>query len=809
MKKLFPLPLPKDFDSVAYKICNPTLATLTDIECELHYLREGRNNGLKYLVDVNPRRKREEKQLELIATLDKELPKDFNLNAYKKHNPDIADKPDLWLIRHFLLHGQREGRIHYEVDYSLLPEDFDCSEYRRLNPDIKTYTDEKLKSHYVTFGIRESRDYKLNLPADYQREIYRFFNADLSKLDDIQLDKHFLKYAKIENRRYTDTLFDLEYFKQRYGETFNYKNYTENVKLIKSQKVEDIINESPSNLVDIALINHESTIQGATHYLYSLLEYIKENDSNINIQVFEPNYEQSLFDKYGVYTKYVYHQDPTILFHLIKKSGTKTVLVNCINVIVEKIRTALLEEGIRIIDHSHEIKKHYSVVNSEPPAYVVSKRISKQWNNIPSVQPPFLNKQTIQQLEETDSVLVLENEYGQADLSKVTIGMCGTLSLRKNYLLFKDLAKLFPQKNFLWIGGTSCEEFKNIQNLYHIPNTPNPFGYYKILDYFFLTSIEDPCPYVVLENLYLNNKVIVFRENIFTNHSCKELKDLYIECPGYISLRRAQNAIEKHTINKKELTNANGKNYVLSNFTKPQASYIKDLRTIKQPNRRRFKTYDPSAPLIYLHLYKTAGTSVNQIFQTWYGGKFIKHKDGSNTDKRDISCTSENIKKYNISGPLFFGHFNHDGMFEWPSECTQFITMLRDPFDLQVSAFYYAKKNGLPLHVDNVEEYVLTSDFHYSFTNIFTKEKITLNNYKEIIAKYFIAIGSLKNYEKSIKNFALQLGKPFDSSFLEIRKNVSADSKNYFVPNHLRSLHEEVYALEHTIYKYINETYEY
>lgn len=41
----------------------------------------------------------------------------------------------------------------------------------------------------------------------------------------------------------------------------------------------------------------------------------------------------------------------------------------------------------------------------------------------------------------------------------------------------------------------------------------NPYPLYKQFDLFLLSSREDPCPLVVLENMYLGNPVVCFRES--------------------------------------------------------------------------------------------------------------------------------------------------------------------------------------------------------------------------------------------------------------------------------------------------------
>ena len=63
------------------------------------------------------------------------------------------------------------------------------------------------------------------------------------------------------------------------------------------------------------------------------------------------------------------------------------------------------------------------------------------------------------------------------DTNKITIGMCGSMCERKNYKLFIEVSKHFPNYNFLWIGDTQ-NIFDNYQNIFHIKSTHNPKAQY-------------------------------------------------------------------------------------------------------------------------------------------------------------------------------------------------------------------------------------------------------------------------------------------------------------------------------------------
>jgi hypothetical protein len=225
------------------------------------------------------------------------------------------------------------------------------------------------------------------------------------------------------------------------------------------------------------------------------------------------------------------------------------------------------------------------------------------------------------------------------------------------------------------------------------------------------------------------------------------------------------------------------------------------------------KKYNENDPLAYVHLFKTAGCTLLRYFMEWFPKRYVPHWDFNG--EQNITCSKENIEFLKnqapnpLINPIFFGHFNGTGSYTYPEECAQYITMLRDPFDTEVSAFYYGTDTlKVPYSEDlnTVEDYILFSDFHYSFTKIFTKEIITIDNYKDVIDRNFIAIGSLKNFDKSLEVFKNILN--VESSVVVPHRNVRKNKSSY-VPEYLREIHREKWPLEYAIYDYINEYYQY
>ena len=94
-----------------------------------------------------------------------------------------------------------------------------------------------------------------------------------------------------------------------------------------------------------------------------------------------------------------------------------------------------------------------------------------------------------------------------------------------------------------------------------------------------LFSIIDPCPYVILENILLNNNIIVFNPNILYNHNDISLKSFYHIYPYEISLYNCSMAINRYVKNKKIINNRNfGEIYIRNKFSYPDEV----MKTISQ-----------------------------------------------------------------------------------------------------------------------------------------------------------------------------------------------------------------------------------
>jgi hypothetical protein len=147
-----------------------------------------------------------------------------------------------------------------------------------------------------------------------------------------------------------------------------------------------------------------------------------------------------------------------------------------------------------------------------------------------------------------------------------------------------------------------------------------PYKYYKLLDYFILFSKDEPFGNVIIENLYVGNKVLTFKNNIYYDHKNTLLSDVYFEYEGEINLNNAITHILNTATSKKTINTKNtGKKYVIKKFSK----YSKKFLSVLFKNLRR--NIDNTTERRSLNV-KCEDGFANQVRLTLAGNYLVKNK---------------------------------------------------------------------------------------------------------------------------------------------------------------------------------------
>lgn len=355
-------------------------------------------------------------------------------------------------------------------------------------------------------------------------------------------------------------------------------------------KENDKIAKNRKYLNSPIFINHASDLTGAPIFLYDFVDHLNSQNIFKNIIVAEPFYNQECPINSKIPIIY-YKNNPAFLLKAI-------VDINPIFIYSNSQNSFLLNNNVyqevfnyKTLFHFHECIQDFCTTQNQylkleikkEKVFVVSKEIQEQFRNEGYknilIFPPFLSPEKINKITKlTKESVNVKNNFRNLDKNKIIIGMSGSVCKRKNFLLFYNLALKNPDKEFLWIGGDDWESkesiynrsFESLENLFHIPHTINPWTYYNLLDYFFLTSERDPCPYVVLENLLLNNKIITLKNNIFYKHNSVDLENYIIIDNDNLSDDDVINEFKKLKLSKNKNITEKNKSYILNNFSSPE-----------------------------------------------------------------------------------------------------------------------------------------------------------------------------------------------------------------------------------------------
>jgi hypothetical protein len=398
-----------------------------------------------------------------------------------------------------------------------IAQNFNWHTYKYFNQNISKLSEQQA-AKYIGINNNNQNIVELlsALPYNFDPRLYKYYNKDLRLLSDVEASQHYLEYGQKQNRTHFC------------GISF------------------DNIIENTSSSGSILLINHEISKTGAPLFLYDLYEELTNRNIFKNIYIVEPFPNKILPN---IKNKIYHFNNLPVLYDILLSTNPILIYSNSLNFYLYNWDYFKYWHKKTII-HFHETSRYaklfidrISTDIKDIKTFVVSEAIKEEFlkntnfSNI-DIFPPFISASKQNNIKSLYKIDHNEKKLSDIDMSKVTIGMCGDISDRKNILLFLKLAIQYPQYNFIWVGGYNLMKIKESldpdnnykipDNFYWIPITENPYQYFKIFDYFFLTSKEDPCPIVILENLLLNNKIIVVKNNIKTQHT-KELLENYIE----------------------------------------------------------------------------------------------------------------------------------------------------------------------------------------------------------------------------------------------------------------------------------------
>ena len=206
---------------------------------------------------------------------------------------------------------------------------------------------------------------------------------------------------------------------------------------------------------------------------------------------------------------------------------------------------------------------------------------------------------------------------------------------------------------------------------------------------------------------------------------------------------------------------------------------------------------------------------MSRVLRRWFKWNFHKHyvDEKRNRKPRKINIHSRFSKKDFKKKLCIHGHFNLQrgtGVQDYYPEVEQFITFLRDPFEICLSNFFFVKKLGAKAYWagkrNEVASSIIGIDEYLKKTGSFLLQhfpvEITFDNYKEIIEKHYVYIGITEDLQTSIDNLAVRLG------FKTVKVPTLNISPRYGdLPTGARDFFMEKHQLEYAVYEYAMKHY--
>lgn len=228
------------------------------------------------------------------------------------------------------------------------------------------------------------------------------------------------------------------------------------------------------------------------------------------------------------------------------------------------------------------------------------------------------------------------------------------------------------------------------------------------------------------------------------------------------------------------------------------------------------RTYDPKSALISLHIPKCAGASLWTVLSTWFGRRFHPHyfreADGTMPRKARLNgWFGQPLKRVCVHG-----HFNANrgfGVWDYYPDAGQFITVLRDPFEIHLSNFFYLKRMGHKMHRDGAplpravdDDYDMQAylDEHpRSFMTATLPFDFTEDNFTDLIEEHFVYVGIAEALQATVDGLAERLG---FASFPVPKTNVSEHTQQ--PPPDARDRFRENNPLEFAVYEYARRRFD-
>lgn len=221
------------------------------------------------------------------------------------------------------------------------------------------------------------------------------------------------------------------------------------------------------------------------------------------------------------------------------------------------------------------------------------------------------------------------------------------------------------------------------------------------------------------------------------------------------------------------------------------------------------RPYDPGEPLVWIHVPKAGGTSVRKIAQGWFDPRetLFHYRDpqflSGLKEAQENDCREKGVR-------LLYGHFNSArgiGISALGFQPKQYVTILREPLERQVSLYFFLKAQGIQVHgkteenISSLEDFLLTNNrsvFNHFPTFV---DELT---FKQVV-DMFMFVGITEYLDFSLQRIACLLNRDYMPGSVS-RTNVTPRPA-YDISRQARISFMEKNRLEYLVYWYALERF--
>jgi len=184
------------------------------------------------------------------------------------------------------------------------------------------------------------------------------------------------------------------------------------------------------------------------------------------------------------------------------------------------------------------------------------------------------------------------------------------------------------------------------------------------------------------------------------------------------------------------------------------------------------KTYQPNEPVIFVHIPKCAGTSFIRLLRRWYrDGYRHPYQDESQDIMLPRVQTRTPGGHWDPTIRVIHAHWDHGRAYGLPYYCpdvTQYFTIVRDPFEMIVSMYFFVKGRSARGEFRFRGETVDLRQRYPTVNHYLDEEQPWLNNHLPVdltledlpagIARRFVYVGRFDRLQTSVDHLAFVLG---------------------------------------------------